>query len=307
MVKATPQGSVDPSFSEEFNRLKKETQSLLRPYLELLQVKPGDLKTAQALDPVLKRRTDCSSLARELHSVLERVQALRDRINVTAVENFKMAFASFIRAEQAGDCKPREIKPSTWRLGRLSEAIHNPVNRADRGILELEADPGRQAVRVYYDGQELVGWTAATTLEEIQGVVDGAYAKLESCLLPNSQLTRLFASAYLACARSRAGVGSIDSGLVPVKDFLCELRVEMTREEVARSGASAKLKFNEFPHWAYLYNIDRYQAIPGFPDDVVQVAFQVGTQASIREGHSVKISIHGQDHRLCTLVSRANR
>lgn len=306
MAKSTVEREGGVTAAEELKALQKEVRTLLRPFFEFSESGSKDLDV-DALDQILKRRPNAESLARELDHFVHRLSTVRGRLAAEGEKQFEILLADFVRGERTRGVPPRDPNTSTWRIGRLTSAIYEPQARGDRGILDLEHDAKRQAVRVHYDGEKLLDWERVSRAEDLEQVVDRAYKLLESYAIPRQDMILVFAAAYHVCEERGRRSGKVDPGLVPVKEFLQEIPVELTRHVIGMKGANAKLPFQQIPHWAFLYNLDRYQVIPSWPPGTPRLALEIGNQAAVRERRCVPICcLQSQGQRQCCYIKKVS-
>jgi len=304
MAKGTTKSSTDDIFANSLTQARNEIAKLLTPYLKILKLETKGPMTIEALDKVLQQLPPTDSLARELKSLEDHLRNVRRGLAAQLEEQFCIAFTDFIRKEQEQEPRPREVASSTWRIGRLAPAIHFPEVRQDRGILDVEQDPSRQRIRIRYDGEEILGWSSAANLDDIDGLVDSAYKLLETCAIPKDQLPPLFAAAYEACEEERGRSGCTDPGLVPILDFGQQVRIAMDRQVLQKKGPWATLPIREFKKYAFLYNLDRYQVLQHGQEGPPRLSLETGVQATIREGKCVLVSSQGQDLRQCCFIRK---
>lgn len=303
MAKQTDEGS-ERSLAEEFNRLKKQTQQLLRPYLDLVKLSLKDVN-AESLEQIAKYRPNSASLAKELEALSEQFKAFKQHYLAEAQDRFRVAVAEFVRTRQSTGPQPREVGAAIWRVGRLSSAIHAPQVDADRGILDIETDVTRQCARVLYDGEKLLPWSSVTRSSDLDAIVSKAYRQLESQAIPVSEMTEVFASAYDHYLELGRKEGKVDPGLVPILEFYHQVRLELTRRALIKQGPEGKIPFSEFPRWAFLFNLDRYQVIDSWNYPSPRLSLEVGTQATIRQGRCLIVScLQSQGHRQCCFIKR---
>ncbi len=258
------------SSSEVVKSVQLEAKRLVKALEPLAAVRPGRADTLDALTAAVKKLPAGEEFAAAVEKLRATAEEAISAIQEERQEGFGRCVAAYIgRAREAGT--PISEASSGWRVGPL--------------LIELDHASAR--ARACYNHEVVVGWNPVSSADDLQALEQQALKALESKAIPEASLPELFLSAYRN-APSRAEA----SPTVPIDDFLMQLRVELFRQQLAgrpdRRVAATALAV-DMPLWAFLYNIDRYRALP-VRDGQPRLGFQSCAMRETQQGHGVTIN-----------------
>jgi hypothetical protein len=252
----------------EIKALLGELAALVKPFNDLLKIKPSDATALTQLDRACGKLPAPQNLGVDTGTLVERLVATLERIRSARVAEFGRWEAELIQTSKQQGVSIREGERS-WRLDAL----------------ELKLDREQLRARVLYNQEEVLPWTPIDGVRALEELLTRGRRELERVTLDDSLLIDVFWRAFDALCARQARAGRLKPELVPLPDFQREVRVELVRMELTGGpGAPARrITRTDMPQWAFLHNLDRYRRLGGTVPSERRLALQTGGQAESRE------------------------
>jgi hypothetical protein len=253
--------------------LQRDLQLLLKPVLALAKVKKSS--KADVIDQlvrVLERFPATIDLGPAVDEIRARAQRVVTEGRRQREGTLKQVVGGLVGLRKGSGEDVREVA-SGWRIGRF----------------ELEVDTSHPRVRVLYNKEALVPWSAVAAEGDLDALLTSAARKLETAELPTERLVGLFWSAFEGALNAARKV--TPTTRVPLREFYRAVRVELVRDELATaSHPDARLKHAEFPTWAFLYNLDRYRSASAEIPPDKSLVLETGSQQDHQKGMAMVLN-----------------
>jgi hypothetical protein len=140
-----------------------------------------------------------------------------------------------------------------------------------------------------------VSWSPISSEADLEAVVAAAHAKLKGGELTADTRVKVFWKAYEALTAERATKHASNPSVVPIGDFYREVRVQLVRNEL-EGQPDRKLRYAEFPTWAFVFNFDRYRAESKGSEEH-RLGVQTGSQAERSKAMTMNGLTPGEDYK----------
>jgi hypothetical protein len=241
--------------------VRKQAKQIADAFSRVAKVKGGHAKDAEQLELALQQLPAADLYATVKAEIDRKAEAWIRDTRQNQAKLFNTHLSGFVRGAQDTGETLRETGKG-WRVGALE--------------LEARADGAR--CRALYSGEEIVGWKAIRSTENIEHLVRDARTKLKKAEIDAKLLPEIMWEAYEA-RRPSSG----QSSRVKLIDFFEELRIALVRREI-KGAAHKRLRFGEFPRWMALYNMDRYLAIASTVPQGRRLVPETGSQVDVQKG-----------------------
>lgn len=276
--------SVPFNERQEFNALRAEARKIVKPLEPLGKLKVTQPDLLDKTDSWLRRLPAPEAFAESMDGLRTRAKRFVNSARQARRQQFGSIESAFLRRLDSEGTGVREVG-SGWRVG----------------ILCMETKREQSKVRLLYNEEPVVSWSPVKDHEDLAQLVRKALASLEAFALPEPELVELVGRAYHQASLRQREQGRMNAGRVPALVFYLEFRIALVRWELGNQRPSKKLKYHEFPQWAFLYNVDRYLALGSKVPKEKRVYVETGSQKEAAQG--MGIIINGLDpHRDYKLI-----
>jgi len=257
-----------PAF-DETDALKSylaDVQAVLKGILPLSRLKAGQSDLVEALEAAVKRLPPGQPVADGIEELRRKGQALLSDIARGREEAFGRIESQIVNTCRNEGRPIRELDTG-WRIGRLEVSVDRPHSRA----------------KLLYNLEPLTEWFAVTTVVGLARAMTDAESKLTAASLPTPTFATALRDAYDRLARPSAP-------RVSLRDLYPEFRLAIVRDELKGGKHDRRLKFAEFPRWAYLHNLDLYRREFSKLAPSVRLVFETGSQEDHAKGRCVVLN-----------------
>jgi len=265
--------------SEETRTLKGEStrfNQLLLPLAAVAKININSLEALDQIDAALEKLPDGEMFGRALEEVKTSLRRAVEGTRTERSQAFGRIEADYIRAAREAGLSAREVQ-NGWRVGKL----------------EMQHRRAQSQVRFLYNHEVLVDWKPIRGLDDVQQREQAAERRLADVELLSQTLIDVFWDAYGQVREQRRRAETARPEMVPVLDFYREVRSALVRHELAGQKPDRKLRYAEFPLWAFLYNLDRYRALGVAVPAERRLALATGSQKDVAAKRAV--SVNGLD------------
>ena len=255
----------------ELKQLQDMAKSLARPFEAVLKVKVTDAALLAKLESALSRIPSGKTVAKATEELEGRGKTAVARLKKLRVEQFGRILSDFIRAQEKKAVETRELEDA-WRVGKF----------------ELQFRPETSDAKLNYNREPLEpssGWEAVAKREDLDRLLERGEKKLSQFEIPGETLSEACWNTYCSVRNDRVSKKRPRPETVPLYDFHREFRVTLTRLQLEKGKPDKKLSYvDEFPLWAFLYNLDRYHAMGSKIPKDRRLMFETGSQAERNKG-----------------------
>lgn len=248
---------------------------LVLPLSNTAKINPIAADALDQYDLALKRLPTGEALARALDEARSELERAVQHTRTERSLSFGRIEAGFVRAAREAGAGTREIS-NGWRIGRLALELRRPQARA----------------RVLYNHEVLVDWKPIRSVEDLQRLQQAADKLLTGTELPAEMLANVYWDAYVQLRDRQARPGKARPESVAILDLYGEVRSTLVRYELEGQKPDRKLKYAEFPRWAFLYNLDRLRALGADMPAGRRLSLATGSQ---QEATRIGVSVNGLD------------
>jgi hypothetical protein len=249
---------------------QRDARSIAKHLETLTKIKVGDPRALDELEKGLTSLPPAAELLAAIDELRGRAASIVASGRAARAEAIRRFEADFIRASRDAGQGVRESGNSAWRVGQI----------------ELDIQRERAQARVFYNKEVVVTWAPIAGPQDFAALIVAAEKRLAASALDQKEMPRLFWEAYEHLKRSaKPGAKGVR---VPLRDFYREVRVTLTRDELA-GKPDRKLVRAEFPLWAFLFNLDRYRKLlPTLGNN--RLTFETGSQHDVQKGLSMVVN-----------------
>lgn len=267
--------------------MQKEFKKVLSLFSALTNLKINDVDYIVKVEKALRGIPSSESLVEVIESLKHKYSKIVEEIKQQRAVSFKKYETDFLKAMKDEGKAIREITTG-WRIG----------------YLEFETKKNMGQVRFKYNREPLGVWRSIASGEDISRLEKAALELLEKATLPDELLIQAVELAYTQVITKR------QSNLAPILDFYREFRLALFRMQLENKGPHIKVKFDEFPKWAFLYNLDKYREISLDIPIERRLGFQTGSQQEVSQGKGVVLNgLNAMDDYqvMCYVISAKGR
>jgi hypothetical protein len=252
----------------EYQKEFKKLSDFIKSIVEVKASKPGGTSELQKSLDALPLGGVMGSRIEDLRKQFK--EALRQRKQELTDESGRI-LSSFIRVKREGKTGVRERDRGHWRIAHL--------------LMSFESDTS--SVQFLYNNEILIPKTPVTSLDDLLKAEKISISKLNEFAIPEEELVPVFHIAYKEAVRKTNRDQGTPSGnskpRVPISNLYYGLRMAMTATDIERKK-SGRLRYPEFPLYAFLYNCDRYCQSAGQIPDGERIIFETGSQSETKNG-----------------------
>jgi len=246
-----------------WKEIQKGLRQSLKPMQALLNLKLAAPDFPDQLSKLRKRLPAEEVQTAAFAEIREMVGSFAGDLAKHRLDNFRTAEAGFVEQMKEAGASIRETGEG-WRIG--------PV------LLELNREQGR--ARCLYNQQVLTVWKSVSSPEALAHAVDKGMRMLEKSLLPPETFQRVLGEAHTAMSAQRQLARKHRPESVPIKDLYVEFRIQLVRDELSKGSTGKRLKYSDFPIWAFLHNLDVLKR----DSEKRLFEFLAGSQAEVQRG-----------------------
>jgi hypothetical protein len=154
-----------------------------------------------------------------------------------------------------------------------------PFEQLDRarirvGRLSVESDINRFAVRVQFNGEDVLGWKTMAQPEDVDQLEAETLQRIQRRSIPQTE----FSALLLSCVQEQSTKMKAEMKLVRIVDLYRHMPVQMVLKQVA-SQRNVKVKAIDYPFASFLYDLDLYrESMESLPQGM-RLIFHTGGQA----------------------------
>lgn len=280
--------SSGQDFRQDIKRLQKEMSIVIKPLEDITKIKSKDSKFLTDLNKATQDIPPVEYLLERLEQVRAEMHELVRKQLEDMVKSFKHIETQYIKNVMNNGRKIRESALG-WRIERL----------------EMQAKPEKSQVRYLYNEEVVVDWQPISNVEDIIQLEHQATSNLDKWAIPAESKPALFFEAYRSAQLMQENT---HRDLINISDFYRELRLALIRRTDLKVKPQAKVsKYNEFPRYAFLYNLDLYRKMSSDIPENIRLGFQTGSMKEVNAGKGFVVNglDPEQDYKLMCYVITA--
>lgn len=279
----------EPEFNEkaELDRLQSAYKKIIKVLTPFTSLKSGSPDLLEKMQRALKGLPPGEILAATVNDLGRETKVFLERLRREWVHRFREIETRFIKqAREQG--VPVQEQDRGWRVGKL----------------EIQVKREQYQVQISYNHEVIIPWSVVRSESELGRLIDKANAGLENMALPEGWLGEIF---WRAFQRWLGTSGERESrSYAPILDFYRQVRMELVESELREGKPDRKLRYADFPRWAFLYNVDRYRTISATLPPERRLGFESGSQREVAQGKGMTINgldARGDYKKVCYVVS----
>jgi hypothetical protein len=258
---------------------KKQMAHVVKSFKDLFRftnpfkdIRADKTDALEKLEKAIKGINPSNTLVSSIEENLITAKKFIEKAKNIRSESFKRHEAEYIKSLHSENKPVREYS-SAWRMGNLM----------------IKVRPGLSKIKILYNDQTLINWTSVNSKEDFIDLENRANAMLKDYILPENELIDVFYDAFKE-AKNHLSVKA-NASLVPILDFYKEFRISLIRKLLESKGSAAKIdKYQRFPLWAFLYNLDIYRSLGSKVPDNKRLGFQTGSMQETSQNKGLVVN-----------------
>jgi len=241
----------------------KSLKKRLTGLISVSKINPSNPADLLKLGTLIKKLPTGS----EFDNLISEIQASLDSSLTDEILQYRRGLSEFVNSAKASGIGVREGNQS-WRVGSV----------------ELCLDDKQGRIQCLYNKETILPWTIARKKTDLDKILESAGKFLLDSELENRET--IFQASLERQISYRIYSKEANPQRVPIRDFYREVNAELVRMKFPARGTRKLNIPNDFPLWAFLYNMDRQFSSPK-EDGSQPFYLDTGSQAETSKGMAV--------------------